>query len=53
MPNQTIPLQWTEQLLNTFAQGAFAFAAWKLAQAQMADGRPIPADGQPTAVSRQ
>ncbi len=30
IPNQTIPLQWTEQLLNTFSQGAFAYAAWKL-----------------------
>jgi hypothetical protein len=28
---QSIPLQWTEQLLNTFGQGAFAYAAWKLA----------------------
>lgn len=33
IPDQTIPLQWTEQLLNTFAQGAFAYAAWKLAGA--------------------
>lgn len=33
IPNQTIPLQWTEQLLNTFSQGAFAYAAWKLTQA--------------------
>lgn len=32
IPEQSIPLQWTEQLLNTFAQGAFAYAAWKLAQ---------------------
>jgi hypothetical protein len=31
IPEQTIPLQWTEQLLNTFAQGAFAYASWKLA----------------------
>jgi hypothetical protein len=31
IPEQSIPLQWTEQLLNTFAQGAFAYAAWKLA----------------------
>jgi hypothetical protein len=30
IPEQSIPLQWTEQLLNTFAQGAFAYAAWKL-----------------------
>ena len=43
IPDQTIPLQWTEQLLNTFAQGAFAFAAWKLAAA--ADRRPQTADG--------
>jgi hypothetical protein len=33
IPDQTIPLQWTEQLLNTLAQGAFTYAAWKLAQA--------------------
>lgn len=32
MPEQSIPLQWTEQLLNTFGQGAFAYAAWKLAE---------------------
>jgi hypothetical protein len=32
MPDQSIPLQWTEQLLNTFGQGAFAYAAWKLAE---------------------
>ena len=31
VPEQSIPLQWTEQLLNTFGQGAFAYAAWKLA----------------------
>ena len=31
IPEQRIPLQWTEQLLNTFGQGAFAYAAWKLA----------------------
>ncbi|MEN9562618.1 MAG: hypothetical protein RIR73_862 [Chloroflexota bacterium] len=31
MPEQSIPLQWTEQLLNTFGQGAFAYAAWTLA----------------------
>ena len=31
IPEQSIPLQWTEQLLNTFGQGAFAYAAWKLA----------------------
>ncbi len=30
LPDQSIPLQWTEQLLNTFAQGIFAYAAWKL-----------------------
>jgi hypothetical protein len=30
MPEQTIPLQWTEQLLNTAAQGAFLLAAWQL-----------------------
>lgn len=30
LPDQSIPLQWTEQLLNTFAQGMFVYAAWKL-----------------------
>ncbi|MFQ3631426.1 hypothetical protein [Roseiflexus sp.] len=30
LPDQSIPLQWTEQLLNTFAQGIFVYAAWKL-----------------------
>ena len=30
IPAQTIPLQWTEQILNTLSQGAFAFAAWQL-----------------------
>ncbi len=30
LPDQSIPLQWTEQLLNTCAQGIFAYAAWKL-----------------------
>ena len=32
IPTQTIPLQWTEQLLNTLSQGAFVYAAWQLAQ---------------------
>ena len=32
IPTQTIPLQWTEQLLNTLSQGAFVCAAWLLAQ---------------------
>ena len=32
MPEQTIPLQWTEQILNTLSQAAFAYAAWQLAQ---------------------
>jgi hypothetical protein len=40
IPDQTIPLQWTEQLLNTFAQGAFAYAAWKLAQATATAPQP-------------
>lgn len=30
IPDQTISLQWTEQILNTLAQGAFAVAAWRL-----------------------
>ncbi len=30
--NQTVALQWVEQLTNTLAQGAFLWAAWKLAQ---------------------
>lgn len=52
IPNQTIPLQWTEQLLNTFAQGAFAFAAWKLSLAMTADRRPQTADGQLATAKR-
>ena len=32
IPNQTIPMQWTEQIVNTLSQGAFAFASWQLAQ---------------------
>ena len=32
IPEQTIPLQWTEQILNTIAQGAFLYGAWQLAQ---------------------
>ncbi len=32
IPTQTIPLQWTEQLLNTLSQSAFVYAAWLLAQ---------------------
>lgn len=30
IPDQTIALQWTEQLLNTASQGAFLYAAWQL-----------------------
>jgi len=44
MPDQSIPLQWTEQLLNTFGQGAFAYAAWKLAGAVSSDS--VKATGQ-------
>jgi len=44
MPEQSIPLQWTEQLLNTFGQGAFAYAAWKLAGAVSSDS--VKATGQ-------
>ena len=32
IPEQTIPLQWTEQLLNTSAQGAFAYGVWSITQ---------------------
>lgn len=32
IPEQTIPLQWTEQLLNTTAQGAFLIGAWQLSK---------------------
>ena len=32
VPEQTIALQWVEELLNALAQGAFAFAAWRLGQ---------------------
>ncbi|MEP0804273.1 MAG: hypothetical protein HRF47_02195 [Chloroflexota bacterium] len=44
IPEQSIPLQWTEQLLNTFGQGAFAYAAWKLANA--ISPVSVPATGQ-------
>ncbi len=39
IPDQTIPLQWVEQILNTIAQGAFAYAAYKLTQTAAA---PVP-----------
>jgi hypothetical protein len=29
---QTIPLQWTEQIINTFSQAGFAYAAWTVAR---------------------
>ena len=32
IPEQTIALQWIEETINVFAQGAFAFAAWQLAK---------------------
>ncbi|MFD8098826.1 hypothetical protein ACFV24_04760 [Nocardia fluminea] len=32
-PDQTVALQWGEQLSNTVAQAAFAYAAWRLATA--------------------
>ena len=32
IPEQTIALQWGEQILNTFSQGAFLYAAWQLVQ---------------------
>ena len=44
IPEQSIPLQWTEQLLNTFGQGAFAYAAWKLAG--IVSPASVPATGQ-------
>ncbi len=33
IPDQSIALQWVEESINVLAQGAFAFAAWKLAKA--------------------
>lgn len=33
IPDQTIALQWGEQLLNTVSQGAFLYASWRLVQA--------------------
>jgi len=30
IPEQTITLQWIEEVINVFGQGAFAFAAWQL-----------------------
>lgn len=35
IPDQTIPLQWTEQLLNTAAQGAFCYGALKFSAEQI------------------
>ncbi len=35
IPVQTIPLQWTEQLMNTVGQAAFMYAAWKLKERVM------------------
>ncbi len=42
IPEQTIPLQWTEQIINTLSSAAFAYAAWKLSretQARLVAGR--------------
>lgn len=42
IPQQTIPLQWTEQIINTLSSAAFAYAAWKLSretQARLVAGR--------------
>ncbi|BCX03119.1 MAG: hypothetical protein KatS3mg053_1057 [Candidatus Roseilinea sp.] len=42
IPQQTIPLQWTEQIINTLSGAAFAYAAWKLSretQARLVAGR--------------
>lgn len=36
IPEQSIPLQWIEQIINTLAQGAFAYAAWAVARAHPA-----------------
>jgi hypothetical protein len=33
VPEQTIALQWIEELINVLAQGAFAIAAWQLVTA--------------------
>jgi hypothetical protein len=40
IPEQTISLQWTEQLLNTTAQGAFLLGAWLLNK--RVAGEPLP-----------
>jgi len=42
IPQQTIPLQWTEQIVNTLSGAAFAYAAWKLSretQTRLVEGR--------------
>ncbi|TCJ97127.1 hypothetical protein [Nocardia alba] len=36
-PDQTVALQWAEQLSNTVAQAAFAYAAWRLGSSQATD----------------
>ena len=32
IPDQTIALQWIEEIINVFAQGTFAVAAWQLSK---------------------
>lgn len=39
---QTIPLQWSEQIINTFSQGAFFYASWCLFKQVEAQQMTIP-----------
>lgn len=50
---QTIPLQWSEQIINTFSQGAFFYASWclfKLVEAQQMTASLAQATGSPVGV---
>lgn len=39
IPDQTIPLQWTEQILNTLSQAGFLYASWQLVQTVLRQGQ--------------
>lgn len=41
-PDQALALQWGEQLTNTVAQAAFAYAAWRLLRSSATDTTTVP-----------
>ncbi len=41
-PDQPLSLQWGEQLTNTVAQAAFAYAAWRLLRSSATDTTTVP-----------